>query len=470
MGKTVLAFDLGASSGRAVLGSFNGNTIELNEIHRFSNDPVSLCGTLYWDALRLFHEIKQGILKAKAAGGFDCMGIDTWGVDFGLIDKKGYLLENPVHYRDLRTEGMIEKSSEYISKSELYDKTGIQFMNFNTIFQLLSLKLNRSKLLQRADKLLFMPDLLAYMLTGEKVSEYSIASTSQMLNIRSKDWDGEILEKTGLPREILCGIVPSGTVIGTLKSDICRELGVPAVPVIAVCGHDTQSAVAAIPAEEDDFAFISSGTWSLFGTELKEPIINEKAKKFDVTNEGGYGYTTDFLKNMCGLWLIQECRRQWKKEGSEYSYAEMEELARNTQPSESRIDPNDAVFSPMGDMPSRICEYCKTGGQPVPENHGEILRCVYESLAESYKGALCGIEDCTGKKYDKIYVVGGGVKDSLLCQMTADFCGVPVYAGSAEATVLGNIAVQLIASGEIKDLKQAREILAGMQCKIYNQQ
>lgn len=468
MKKQCLAFDFGASSGRAILGSFDGDKITLKEIHRFSNDPVKVGNTFYWDVLRLFHEIKQGILKAKLEGGFQSIGIDTWGVDFGLIDEKGYLLENPVHYRDERNVGMIEEAEKYMSKDDMYTHTGIQFMDFNTVFQLLSLRKNRPELLDRADKMLFMPDLLAYMLTGEKVSEYSIATTSQMVNIKTKTWDTQLLNTLNIPTKILCDIVPAGTKTGMLRKELCEELGIQSVPVIAVCGHDTQSAITAIPGKTDDFAFISSGTWSLFGTELKAPVVNEKAKQFNVTNEGGYDYTTAFLKNICGLWLIQESRRQWIREGNEYSYAQLEKEALKAEPFKCFIDPDAPDFVAMGDMPSRVREFCKKTGQYVPETVGEIMRCIYESLAMKYKNVLHGIEDCTNKKFDKIHVAGGGTKDTFLCSMTASACNRTVYAGPIEATVLGNIAVQFMSQGEIKDIEQARKIIAkGENLKVY---
>lgn len=468
MKKQVLAFDFGASSGRAILGSFDGERITLEEVHRFSNDPVMVGNTFFWDVLRLFHEIKQGILKAKLKGGFDSIGIDTWGVDFGLIDEKGYLLENPVHYRDERNVGMIEESAKYMSKDEMYDRTGIQFMDFNTVFQLLSLKKNRPELLERADKLLFMPDLLTYMLTGEKVSEYSIATTSQMVNIKTQTWDKDILKALGIPEKILCDIVPAGTKTGMLRPELCEELGIESVPVISVCGHDTQSAITAIPSETKDFAFISSGTWSLFGTELDSPVVNEKAKKLNVTNEGGYNYTTAFLKNICGLWLIQESRRQWIREGKEYSYAELEKEALKAEPFKCFIDPDAPDFVAMGDMPSRVREFCKKTGQYVPETVGEIMRCIYESLAMKYKNVLAGIEDCTGKCFDRIHVAGGGTKDTFLCAMTASSCNRTVYAGPIEATVLGNIAVQFMSDGVIKDIAEARKIIGnGENLKVY---
>ena len=469
MTKQVLAFDFGASSGRAILGSFDGEKITLKEIHRFSNDPVKVGNTFYWDVLRLFHEIKQGILKSKQYGKIESIGIDTWGVDFGLIDEKGYLLENPVHYRDDRNIGMIEEAEKYMSKDEMYDRTGIQFMEFNTLFQLLSLKKNRPEQLERADKLLFMPDLLAYMLTGEKVAEYSIATTSQMVNINTQTWDKELLDTMGIPERILCDIVPAGTSSGVLRPELCEELGVDAVPVIAVCGHDTQSAITAIPSESKDFAFISSGTWSLFGTELDAPVVNDKAKKLNVTNEGGYGFTTAFLKNICGLWLIQESRRQWIREGNEYSYAELEQEALKAEPFKCFIDPDAPDFVAMGDMPERVREFCRKTGQYVPETVGEVMRCIYESLAMKYKYVLAGIEDCTEKQYDRIHVMGGGTKDTFLCAMTASSCNRTVFAGPIEATVLGNIAVQFMSANDIKDIAEARKIIAkGENLKVYN--
>lgn len=469
MAKRVLAFDFGASSGRAIIGTLDNGKITLNEVHRFSNDPVTVNGTFYWDVLRLFHEIKQGLLKAKQAGGFDSIGIDTWGVDFGLLNKDGVLLENPVHYRDKRNIGMVEKAAKYIGKDEMYKLTGIQFMDFNTAFQLLSIKENRPELLARAESLLFMPDLFAYFLTGNKVSEYSIATTSQLVDINTRDWSKEMLEKLGLPGKIFNRIVPSGSVTGYLSDEICEELGLEKVPVIAVCGHDTQSAVTAVPSEKEDFAFISSGTWSLFGTETKKPIVNDLSYSFNVTNEGGFGYSTAFLKNICGLWLIQESRRQWIREGREYSYAELEKAALREKPFARFIDPDAPEFAVPGNLPARIADYCRRTGQSVPENEGQTVRCIYESLALRYRAVLEGIEKCTGKKYDSLNVVGGGTKDTLLCKMTANACNITVYAGPIEATVMGNVAVQLISGGDIADVIEARRIIANSgQLKCYS--
>ena len=466
--KRVLAFDFGASSGRAILGIFDGEKIALQEVHRFSNDPVKINGTVYWDVQRLFFEIKQGILKAKEAGGFDSIGIDTWGVDFGLLRKDGTLVENPVHYRDARNDGMVEKATEYMSKERMYDITGIQFMDFNTIFQLLSLKENRPYILEEADKLLFMPDLLNYMLSGVKSTEFSIATTSQMVDLKTNDWSEEILDTFGIKKSLLTDIAPTGAVIGQLSDEICEELGVAKADIVSVAAHDTQSAITATPCEFDDFAFISCGTWSLFGTEVKEPIINEASKKLNVTNEGGYDYTTAFLKNICGLWLIQESRRQWIREGKEYSYAELEKLALECEPFKCFIDPDAPEFAPMGNLPRRVKEYCEKTGQYVPQTVGEIIRCIYESLALKYRYTFDGIKECTGKDYDRIHVMGGGTKDKLLLQMTAESCNVNVYGGPIEATALGNVAIQLMSTGAIKDIKEARKIIAkGENLKLY---
>lgn len=455
----VLAFDFGASSGRAMLGVFDGNSIRIEEIHRFSNDPVIINKTMYWDILRLVHEIKQGLIKAKSHD-FESIGIDTWGVDFGLLDEKGYLLENPIHYRDIRTQGMMEESFNRISKENFYDITGNQFMELNTVFQLLALVKERPELLERVDKMLLMPDLMNYMLTGEKFSEYSIASTTQLLNAKNRKWSNEVLEKLKIPKNILPPIIKTGTKVGVLSEDIAMELEIPRVEVIAVAGHDTQSAMVAVPAQEDDFIFLSCGTWSLLGTELKEPIINEKSKAYNITNEGGYGDKISFLKNIIGLWLIQESRRQWIREGKEYSFSELEAQAAITKPFKCFIDPDAPEFVGPGNIPRRIQEFCYRTNQEIPESIGEIVRCINESLALKYRMALEEIKDCTNKSYENIYMVGGGNQSKLLCQMTANACGCQVVSGSSEATVLGNIIIQFISRGIIKDIKTAREILS----------
>ncbi|MGN0526732.1 MAG: rhamnulokinase family protein [Acutalibacteraceae bacterium] len=468
MNKRVLAFDFGASTGRAIIGEFDGEKISIHEVHRFSNDPVTINGTVYWDVQRLFFEIKQGILKAKEDGGFDSIGIDTWGVDFGLLRKDGSLVENPVHYRDKRNDGMVKLSEKYMSNSELYSVTGIQFMDFNTVFQLLSLKENRPYILEEADTLLFMPDLFNFMLTGVKSTEYSIATTSQLVDLNTKTWSDEVIEKFGFNKELFTKIVPTGTVVGQLSDEICEELGVPKADVIAVCAHDTQSAITASPTDSDDFIFVSSGTWSLIGSEIPAPITNEKARSFNVTNEGGYGFSTAFLKNVCGLWLIQESRRQWKREGKDYSYADLEKSALECESFKCFIDPDAPEFGVMGNLPKRVQEYCKKTNQYVPQTVGEIMRCIYESLALKYRVTFDGIKDCTNKEYDRIHIMGGGTKDKLLLNMAAQSCNVNVYGGPIEATALGNIAVQLLSGGAVKNIKEVRKIIAkGENLSLY---
>lgn len=467
--KKVLAFDFGASSGRAIIGSFDNGKISLQEVHRFSNDPVKVNGTLYWDVLRLLHEIKQGIVKAKMAGGFDSIGIDTWGVDFGLIDKDGRLLENPVHYRDPRTAGLVEEAFKTIPKEKLYKITGIQFMELNTLFQLISLRRQRPELLERADKMLFMPDLLAYFLTGKMCAEYSIASTSQLIDIEDRTWSKELLEAFDIPESLFAPLVQPGTVLGELTDEICEELGVDKVPVISVCGHDTQSAITAVPCPEGDFAFLSSGTWSLFGTELKTPIVDETSLKINITNEGGIDGTIGLLKNIIGLWLIQESRRQWQREGQDYSYAELEKLALKEEPFKCFIDPDASEFTPQGNIPRRVQEFCEKTGQYVPQSVGEIMRCIYESLAMKYRLTFEKLCDCTNKDYPVIHVIGGGTKDGLLCQMTANSCDRTVKAGPIEATVMGNVAVQFMSDGTIKDVAHARQAVSDSETlKVYN--
>ena len=458
--RRVLAFDFGASSGRAMIGEFDGNKITLQEVHRFSNDPVIVGDTMHWDILRLFYEIKQGMIKAKHAGGFQSIAVDTWGVDFGLLDEDGRLLENPVHYRDARTTGMLKESFGLIEEERFYQITGNQFMEINTAFQLLSLVKKRPKLMERAKKMLMTPDLFNYLLCGVMKTEYSIASTSQLLDARKREWSKEVINALNIPEEIFTPIVPSGTTIGQLSREICEELGLDPVDIIAVAGHDTQSALAAVPTDEKDFIFLSCGTWSLLGTELEEPIINEKSAGYNITNEGGYANKATFLKNIIGLWLIQESRRQWSREGSEYSFSLLEEMAGEAQKFKCFIDPDAPEFVPSGNIPRRIREYCKKTGQEVPETPAEITRCINESLAMKYRYSLEQIAECTGKEYKTIHIVGGGVQSTLLCQMTADSCNCKVVGGPVEATVFGNIALQFIASGDIKDLSAVRKVIS----------
>jgi len=455
----VLAFDFGASSGRAMLGSLEGRKIKLKEIHRFENEPVYLNDGFYWDLPRLFYEIKQGISKAKAES-FDSIGIDAWGVDCGLLSKEGKLIGNPYHYRDGRTASVMCDVGKIVSDDELYRLSGTQKMNFNTLFQLYHAKTKQGWMYDVTDKFLMMPDLFGYLLTGNAYAEKSVASTSQLLNPYTKEWNWELIDKLELKRELFPNLVESGTVVGELTKELCMELEIESKPVIAVCGHDTASAVAAVPVQEEDFVYISCGTWSIFGTELTEPCITEKSSKLNIANEIGYGETTRFIKNIIGLWMIQETRRQFRREGREYSYAQMEEMARAAKPFQCFIDPDEPRFSPPGNQIERIRNFCKETGQYVPQTDGEVVRCVYESLAMKYRYTFEQLKKCTDKNFKAIHLIGGGTKDGFLCEMTADATGVPVITGPTEATAIGNVCVQFMALGAIRDLAEARNLIA----------
>lgn len=457
--KKVLAFDFGASSGRAILGTLSNGKLELEEVYRFDNEPVEMNGGFFWDLPRLFHEVKQGLLRVKNEE-YVSIGIDTWGVDYGLIAKDGALLGNPYNYRDSRTERIPSEVEKIISDEELYQTSGIQKMSINTLFQIYQTKLEQPWLYELADKLILMPDLFGYLLTGRTYAEQSIASTTQLLHPHTKEWNWNLIDRLGLKRELFPKLVPSGTKIGLLREELCKELGITPKSVTAVCGHDTACAVAAVPAQDSDFVYISCGTWSLFGTELNQPCINEKSAALNITNETGFGGTTRFLKNIIGLWMIQETRRQFKREGKDYSYAEMEEMARKAKPFQCFIDPDDLRFTPPGNQIQRIKDFCKETNQYAPQTDGEIIRCIYESLAMKYKYTFEQIKECTGKDFQAIHMVGGGTKDGFLCEMTADATGVSVIAGPTEATAIGNICVQLIALGEIADLSAARRMIA----------
>lgn len=458
--KKVLAFDFGASSGRAIVGTLKDGKITMQEVHRFSNDPVMVNGTMYWDTLRQFYEIKQGIVKAKKYGEIESIGIDTWGVDFGLLDEHGELLENAIHYRDERTRDMIDKVFEKIPRDRLYEITGNEFMYFNTIFQMAALKEKRPWIMDRAKKFLFTPDLFNYFLTGEQKSEYTMATTSSMFDIRKKEWSKEVADALGLDMSFFPEVITSGTVVGELTPEICEELSVSPTKIVAVAAHDTQSASAVVPTQDDDFLFISCGTWSLYGTELPQPAISQKSLELNVSNEGAYGGKANFLKNIAGLWMVQESRRQWIREGQEYSFGELEMLAKEAEPFQSYIDVDADEFVSAGNMPRRIREFCQKTGQKVPETVGEIVCCINQSIALKYRNVLEKIEFCLDKKYNKIHMIGGGIQSKMLCQMTANATNCEVYAGPIEATALGNLAVQFIALGEIKDIKEARQIVA----------
>ena len=457
----VLGIDLGASSGRAMLGTLEGKKLTIREIHRFLNEPVTLCGRFVWDMPRLFHEIKQALLKLSKSGEtVDAIGIDTWGVDFGLLDKNGHLLSLPVHYRDARTNGIPEKVRAIIPDGELFARTGIAFNSFNTLYQLYAMKEEGDPALESAQDLLFLPDLLAYFLTGRKGTEYTIASTSQLLNPFTRDWDRELMEKLGIPAHIFGEVKLPGTVRGTLLPEIAKECGVAEIPVIAIGGHDTASAVAAVPAQEKDFAYISSGTWSLLGAEVQKPLCTEGVMKANYTNEGGVDGSIRLLKNIMGLWIIQECKREWDRRGSETSFGELVELSMQAPAFKAILDVDDPAFLAPGDMPARIQAYCAKSGQPVPEGKGEISRVIYESLALKYRWAIERLEeDMLKKPIEALHIVGGGSKNALLNRFTAEAIKRPVIAGPDEGTIIGNLLVQAQALGAISGIRELREVV-----------
>jgi sugar (pentulose or hexulose) kinase len=459
--KQYIAVDLGAESGRVMLGSVSGDKLTLEEIYRFGNRPVEEGDSLCWDFNRLLSEVKAGITKAvKKADSEICgIGIDSWGVDFGLIDDGGRLIENPYYYRDSRTDGMMEKAFELMGKREIYENTGLQFMQFNTVYQLLATRLGNSAALAKAKSLIFIADLFAYHLCGRVYSEYSLASTSQLMDMRTGQWSKEIFDKLSLPIGIMPDVVRPGTVVGRLTPRIGDELGCGSIAVIAVGSHDTASAVAAVPAGDGNWAYLSSGTWSLIGVEVPEAIINRKTFKYSFTNEGGVENTIRLLKNIMGLWLVQQCKRQWQKDGAELSYAELTEMAEEAEPFAAYIDPDYGEFLSPGDMPKRINNYLADRGRGTIDEKGQMVRVILENLALKYRWAAERIEEITGKAIDCLHIVGGGIQNELLCQFTANATGKKVIAGPIEATASGNILMQARATGQIKTLAEARAIV-----------
>ncbi len=440
--KTVLAFDFGASTGRAIKARFDGKEITYEEIHRFENTPLTVDGHVCHDVDMIFGEIKTAIEKA---GEIDSIAFDTWGVDYALIDSEGKIVHEPYHYRDERTKDALKKAYEKLSADDIYAETGNQIMNINTLFQLIS-----DENLHKAENILFMPDLFSYLLTGKKVCEMSIASTSQMLDLKEKQWSKKVLDAFGISEKLFPALCSSATVNGDYKG----------VPVVSVAGHDTQCAVAAMPSITENPAFLSCGTWSLIGCELDEPVMTKQSNALELSNELGANGKINFLKNISGLWLIQETRHDLSKTDRKYSYNELEMMARDSEKFRSFIDPDDASLSAHGNLPDKIRAYCKRTNQPVPETIGQVVRCIYESLALKYRLALEQISECTGKSFDVLHLMGGGTKDGFLCELTAQSLGIPVVAGPVEATALGNIILQLIALGEIKNITEGRKIIA----------
>lgn len=459
-----LAIDLGAGSGRAVVGSIKEGRISVREAHRFPNEPVAVGNRLYWDILRLYHEVKQGIRLAvrQEDGCIGSIGIDSWAVDFGLISGSGELLGNPYHYRDAHTADAIAEvlALPGLSEAEVFNRTGIQFLNFNTIYQLHALVRDGNPALSKAERLLMIPDLLRYFLTGEMHSEFTNTTTTQLFNPIRGDWDDRLIGAIGIDRKLFLPPVQPGTRVGRLRPEVTAELGVPAIPLIAVGEHDTASAVAAVPALDEHFAYLSCGTWSLMGTEVRAPVITDEARAMNFTNEGGVCGTYRLLKNIMGLWILEECKRRWEKErGDRLDYTEMLAAAEAAPAFRSFIDPDDGRFLHPPDMPEAIRSYCRERRQPVPESIGETVRCILESLALKYRYVLECTERLTGKTYKGLHMVGGGLRNELLCRYTAAALGRPVWAGPTEGSALGNLAVQWIATGAIKDIAEARAMI-----------
>ncbi len=461
MPQTYLAFDLGASSGRAVIGRFDGNVVELEEIHRFANGPVSVAGGLYWDALRLYEELLAGLRKCVQVSGPELagIGIDTWGVDFALMDARNELLGNPRCYRDPRVQGMMERAFSRVSREEIFERTGLQFLEINTLYQLLSMAEKNSQHLRVARTFLMMPDLFNFWLTGRKVCEFSNATTTQFYNPRKEGWATDLLELLEIPADMLPEIVPPGTPLSPLRPEIAADAGIRSGDVIAPACHDTASAVAAVPFSDADAAYISSGTWALLGAELPAPNVTPEALRHNFTNEGGVCGAFRFLKNVTGLWTVQECRRTWENLGHAYSFADLVQLAEAAPALSSFIDPDHSDFLEPGDMPARIRTYCRRTGQTEPATEGAVIRCALESLALKCRFVLDDLESVLKRKLHTIHVVGGGIRNSLLNQFTANAARRPVVAGPAEATALGNILMQTFARGEIGSLNGIREVV-----------
>lgn len=456
---SVAAVDLGASSGRVMRVGFDGSRLTLEELNRFPNIPVSVRGSLHWDVLRLWHEIQEGLQRIGPET--RSIGVDSWGVDFAFIDRNGALLANPLHYRDATSDDGHARLSDYMPRREIFERTGIQFMAINSINRMVSLIASGSPLFDAADTMLTIADLFNYWLSGSKTCEFTMATTWQLYNPRQQAWDLELARAIGIPERVLAPIVPPGTTIGAYEG----------IPVITPACHDTGSAVVAVPTATKNYAYISSGTWSLMGLELDHPIINDDVYHANLTNEGGVGGTFRFLKNIMGLWLVQQCRETWNAQGNSYSYDDLVSLAATVDPFKSLIDPDDHTFFAPGDMPSRIRAYCANHGQPVPQSDAEVLATIYTGLAFKYRFTLDQLIRVSGHPVDHVHVIGGGSKNHLLCQMTANAVGRPVYAGPVESTALGNAIVQFMALGELGSLSEARTLLSrSMITDVYEPQ
>lgn len=460
--KHFVAFDLGATSGRTILGTLRDGELALKELTRFPNTILPLGGHFHWNIFSLYEHLCEG-LRAAARENVEITsaGIDTWGVDFAFVGRDGSLLGLPYAYRDPHTDGAPEEYfAKVASKAEVYGATGIQIMNFNSLYQLYAMQRDGSSQLAAADKLLFMPDALGYLLTGRMVTEYTIASTSQLLNPRTRRIEGSLLEKMNLSPDLFPEIVMPGHRIGTLHARLAAECGLGQIPIVAVAGHDTASAVAAVPAANERFAYLSSGTWSLMGIEVREPLIDEQTQRYNFTNEGGVEGTTRLLKNITGMWILEQCLRKWKAEGRDYTYPEIVKMAAEAAPFRMMIDPDDASFAAPGDMPAAIRAYCERTGQPTPADDRAMIRGIFESLALKYRLVLDRFRALAPFPIERLHVIGGGSKNDLLNQFTADSTGIPVTAGPSEATAVGNIMLQARAAGCVETLQQMRSLIA----------
>ena len=457
-----LAFDLGASSGRAMLGTLADDKLELTEIHRFTNQMQLINGHYFWNIFSLFNELKTGLKKCIKVFGIqpESIGIDTWGVDFVHLNKEGHILSLPFAYRDSRTDSSMDELFQLIPQQEVYAQTGIQFMQFNSLFQLFSMVRDHSSLLEITDSILFMPDALNYLFSGVKKSEFSIASTSQMMIPGTCHWNLELIDKAGIPANILPEIILPGTILGNIQAEVSREIGSLPVPVIVVAAHDTGSAVVSVPNTGKDFVYLSSGTWSIMGIESEHPIISEKTLQYNFTNEGGVDGTTRFLKNIMGMWLIQEVQRNWEEQGTKYTWTEMVELAQKSDPFKFLINPDDSMFLNPRSMTQSVRDFCYQTAQGTPQSHGETIRCIYDSLALKYRFTLEQIRQVSDQKIEVIHIIGGGANNHFLNQLTADATVLPIVAGPSEATAIGNIMIQAKALGVVDSLNEIRRIVA----------
>ncbi|MDR0620091.1 MAG: rhamnulokinase [Bacteroidales bacterium] len=458
--KHFFAFDLGATSGRSIIGTLSNGKLEIKELTRFPNNILHIGNKYYWNIYSLYEELKRGLKTAHTEGyTLSAIGIDTWGVDFVYVAADGSLLGCPRSYRDPYTDGAPEEFFAKIPKKDVYQATGIQTLNFNSIFQLFAAKKENSSALNHAETMLFIPDALSYLLTGKKICEYSIASTSQFVNAKTKKIEKRFFESIGINTSIVPDIVPSGTIIGTLLPALAQECGVGQVPVIAVAGHDTGSAVAAIPAESKNFAYLSSGTWSLMGIEVSEPIITDESFELNFTNEGGIDNTIRFLKNITGMWLLEQCRKEWEAKGKTYGYSEIVDLCAMGANFKSIIDPDHTSFANPQSMTQAIVDYCRNSGQHAPQTEAEFIYCIFNSLSNKYKIVLENLRKVAPFPIEKLHIIGGGSKNNLLNQMTANAIGFPVVAGPGEATAIGNIMVQAKALNVVDSLDRMREII-----------